>query len=256
MLNDLRYALRMLVKNPGFTAVAVLALAMGIGANSAIFSVVNAVLLRPLPYTAPEQLLQVKKMLPPGGGFMIGGGGFITGPEFLEGKEQNRALSYIAAYTGDDVNLTGNESAERIICGRVSSDFFSLLGIQPFLGRNFLPEEDQIGGPRVVLISHGLWQRRFGADPRLVGQTIRLNGESTSVIGILPASFQFPEPFEMWLPLALDVNRERAGQMVSLLKVIGRLKPEMTVEQARAELDTITQQLERSVRFSPGSPSH
>jgi len=254
MYNDLRFALRMLFKNPGFTAVAVVALALGIGANSAIFSVVNAVLLRPLPYPAPEQLVQIRKMLPPGGGFIIGGGGVVTGPEYLEWKEQNQTLSYIAAYTGGDVNLTGNESAERIICGRVSSDFFPLLGVQPLLGRNFLPEEDRAGGPRVVLIGHGLWQRRFGADPRLVGKTIWLSGESTSVIGVLPASFQFPEPFEMWLPLALDVNRERAGQMVSLLRAIGRLKPGTAMEQARAELDTIMQRLGHRTRPGPGLP--
>jgi MacB-like protein/FtsX-like permease family protein len=249
MYNDLRYGLRMLVKNPVFTAVAVIALALGIGANSAIFSVVNVVLLRPLPYPAPEQLVQVKKTLPPGGGFVLGGGENITGPEFLEWREQNQTLSYVAAYSGDDVNLTGSESPERIICGRVSFEFFPLLGVQPSLGRNFLPEEDQVGGPRVVMISHGLWQRRFGADPNLVGKTVRLNGEGTTVIGVLPASFQFPEPFEMWLPLALNVNRERVGQQVSLLRAIGRLKPGTAMEQARAELDTILHRLQQGDRF-------
>ena len=255
---DLRYGARMLRRSPGFTAVAVLALALGIGANSAIFSAVNAVLLRPLPYPDPGQLVQIKKEEAlPAGMDLIGGGEFVGGLEFLEWRERNSVFSRIAAYSGSEASLTGVDEAERIVVGQVSADFFPLLGIQPALGRSFLPEEDRPGSHRVVILSHGIWQRRFGGDADVIGRTVTLNDESHTVVGVLPPTFQFPEPFEMWAPLALNESVERSGTQMSLVRVIARLKPGIALERARADLDAIARQARQGSREAAGdAPMH
>ncbi len=238
-MNDLRFAFRQLVKNPGFTAVAVLTLALGIGANTAIFSVVNAVLLRPLPYPEPGQLAQLLRAEQSGTpSTVIGSTGFI------EAKGQSQSLARVAAYSGGDMTLTGAGAAERIVSGAVTADFFPLLGVQPALGRNFTREEDTPNGPKSVILGHGLWQSRFGGDPGVLGRTITLNQRSHTVVGILPARFQYPEGFQLWTPLALSttdaggVGNEGLGL---LLKAIARLKPGVTLLQAQAELRTIAQ---------------
>ncbi|MCW5559152.1 MAG: ABC transporter permease, partial [Verrucomicrobiae bacterium] len=232
-MQDLRFALRQLLKNPAFTAVAVLTLALGIGANTAIFSVVNAVLLRPLPYPEPGQLAQLRMDRPGSSSSVIGGSTFV------EVKAQSQSLARIAAYSGGEMTLTGDGPAERLEAGAVTADFFPLLGVQPALGRNFTEEEDTPNGPKSVLLGHGLWQSRFGSDPGVLGRTITLNQQSYTVVGILPARFQYPERFQLWTPLALGETGAGGGQR--LLKAIARLKPGVTLEQAQSELQTIAQ---------------
>jgi len=240
-MNDLKFALRQLLKNPGFTAVAVVTLALGIGANTAIFSVVNAVLLRPLPYPEPDQLVQL--------GMEQSGGPstFIDSATFVEARAQSQSLARIAAYSGGDMTLTGAGPAERIVAGAVTADFFPLLGVQPAMGRNFTPEEDTPNGPKSVILGHGLWQSRFGGAANVLGRTITLNEQGYTVVGILPARFQYPEGFQLWTPLALG---ETGGTFVAygegmwLLKAIARLKPGVALAQAQTELRTIAQRVQ------------
>ncbi len=245
-MNDLKFAFRQLFKNPGFTAVTVLTLALGIGANTAIFSVVNAVLLRPLPYPEPGQLVQLRADWSGNPSTVIGSATFV------EVKAQSQSLARVAAYSGGEMTLTGVGSAERVVAGAVTAEFFPLLGIQPALGRNFTREEDTPNGPKSVLLGHGLWQSRFGGDPEVLGRTITLNQQSYTVVGILPARFQYPEPFQLWTPLALGETGGtfvRYGEGMMLLKAIARLKPGVTLQQAQAELQTIAQ------RIQPGGPT-
>src|SRR5947207_7356985 len=243
---DIRYGARMLRKNPGFTTVAVLTLAFGIGANTAIFSVVNGVLLRPLPYREPGQLVQL-------GIDRSGKASTLIGSDtFVEVKAQSQSLARIAAYSGGDMTLTGAGPAERIVSGAVTADFFPLLGVQPALGRNFTQEEDTPNGPRAAILGHGLWQSRFGGDANVLGRTITLNQQSYTVVGILPARFQYPEPFQLWTPMALGETGGTFvihGEGMMLLKAIARLKPGVTLQQAQAELRTIAQ------RIQPGGPT-
>src|SRR5262245_59169047 len=242
-MTDFKFAIRQLLKNPGFTSVAVLTLALGIGANTSIFSVVNSVLLRPLPYREPGQLVRVMKEVPPDRGLVLGGGEFVGGPEYVAWKGQSQSLSKIAAYGRSDVNLTGLDHAERVICGNVTADFFPLLGVQPHLGRTFAPDEDRPNGPKVAVLSHALWRRRFGSDPAILKRTVTLNNVGHTVIGVLPASFEFPEPLEICTPLALEDSAETAGIRISLVHVLARLKPNVAMAAAQAELNTITQRL-------------
>ena len=235
---DVRYGVRMLRKNPGFTAVAVLTLALGIGANTTIFSVVNAVLLKPLPYPEPGQLVQLRADWSGSPSTVIGSSTFV------EVKAQSQSLARIAAYSGGDMTLTGAGSAEQVVAGAVTADFFPLLGVQPAWGRNFTREEDTPNGPKAAILGHGLWQSRFGGDADVLGRTITLNEQSYTVVGILPARFQYPEPFQLWIPLALGETGAalaKYGEGMILLKALARLKPGVTLEQAQAELRTIAQ---------------
>ena len=239
---DIRFGLRILRKNPGFTAVAVLTLALGIGANTAIFSVVNAVLLRPLPYPEPSQLVQLRAGRPGKPSTDIGSATFV------EVKAQSQSLARIAAYTDGDMTLTGAGAAERVVAGAVTADFFPLLGVHPALGRNFTREEDTPNGPKAVILGHGLWQSRFGGDPDILDRTITLNQESYTVVGILPARFQYPEPFQLWTPLAMGESGAGTfgtyGEGMWLLKAIARLKPGVPLERAQTELRTIAQRVQ------------
>jgi putative ABC transport system permease protein len=246
LIQDLRFGLRMLHKNPGFSLVAILTLALGIGANTAIFSVVNAVLLKPLPYPEPGQLAQLRIVRSGKPDTVIGSAAFV------QVKAQSQSLARIAAYSGGDMTLTGAGSAEGIVAGAVTADFFPLLGIQPALGRNFSQEEDTPNGPKAAILGHGLWQSRFGGAPNVLGRTITLNEQSYTVVGILPARFQYPEPFQLWIPLALSETSAALagyGEGMVLLKAIARLKPGVTLEQAQTELQTIAQ------RIQPGGPT-
>ena len=238
---DLRYGLRMLLKNPGFTAVAVIALALGIGANSAIFSVVNTVLLRPLPYKNPERLVMVwednsKQGFPRD---------TPSPANFMDWRDQNHVFESAAALVEISFNLTGAGDPERIDGQRVSASLFSLLGVEPQLGRAFRAEEDQPGGNHVVIISHGLWQRRFGSDPGIVGKPINLNGESFTVVGVMPRTFQFPtRRDQLWVPIAF--NAKEAGERGNhYLEVIARMKPGVRLQQAQAEMTTIATRLQQ-----------
>ncbi|MBI3693774.1 MAG: ABC transporter permease, partial [Acidobacteria bacterium] len=234
---DLRYGWRMLAKNPGFTAVAVAALALGIGANSAIFTVVNAVLLRPLRYKAPERLIWVWQKPP------WGVRNLASGPDFLDWGEQNQVFEHLAAAHGQIFNITGIEKPERVLGAGVSASFFPLLGVEPLLGRAFTTQEDRPGGERVVLLSYGLWQRAFGGDATLVGKTLALNSQSHTVIGILPPDFEFlTREFEVWTPLALNLDASIRG--THYLRVVGRLKGGIPLKQAQAAMETVARRLE------------
>jgi putative ABC transport system permease protein len=229
---DLRYGIRMLRKNPGFTAVTVLILALGIGANTAIFSVVNAVLLRPFPYPESERLMHLWRGIPPPSRTNAS----VT--QFLFWRENNRLFESMTAVeaVGAGVNLTGGDEPECVRGARVSADFFRVYGIPPAQGRSFNPEEDRPGGDRVVVISDGLWKRRFGADHVILGKNVELGGEPYRVIGIMPPGFEARGPADIWMPLRpVAHNQDR----VYPLAVIGRLKPGVTREQAQAEMDAV-----------------
>jgi putative ABC transport system permease protein len=239
--HDLRYGLRALAKNPGFTAVAVVTLALGIGANTAIFSVVNTVLLRPLPFKDPERLVMVWED--------ASKHGFPrdtpAAANFVDWREQNRVFEGMSAIAEESFNLTGAGEPERIDGRRVSANLFALLGVEPRLGRAFLPEEDSPGAGRVVVISHALWQRRFGSDEKIVGKAVTLNGESYMVVGVMPPGFQFPSrEDELWVPIAFT-PREAASRQRHYLEVVARLKPGVSVGQAQAEMNNISARLQQ-----------
>lgn len=239
LLQDLRYAFRTLRKSPGFTLVAVLTLTLGIGANTAIFSVVNAVLLRPLPYEEPERLVRLYEATE-----RITGS--VSVPNFRDWREQSQSFSRLAAYTFVDANLQGVENPERLSAMAGSANLFRTLGVEPLLGRAFLPGEDERGAPDVVVLSEGLW-RRFGADPALLGQTITLNGEANTVIGVMPDEFRFlagSTGTDLWAPLRFSPDSERGSHW---LQVVGRLAPGVTLDQAQSEMDAIARRIAAQV---------
>src|SRR5256714_1018058 len=238
---DARYGLRMLLKNAGFTTIAVLALALGIGANSAIFTVVNTLLLRPLPYKNPSQLVVIwenathlgfPKNTP-------------SAANFLDWQKQNTLFEGMAAFAERSFNLTGAGEPERLEGRRVSANLFDLLGVRPILGRNFVPDEDK-PGTKVAVLSESLWRRRFGSDPGVIGRALALNGESYTVVGVLPNSVRLPSfgnwRDQIWVPLAFSAE-DAASRGNHYLEVIGRMKPGVTLEQARAEMATIMARL-------------
>jgi putative ABC transport system permease protein len=246
LLQDLRYGVRMLRKKPGFTVAAILALALGIGANTAIFSVVYTVLLSPLPYKDAKQLVWIWETNP--------GSGIKTEPASLpnynDWKNQGQSFEGVAAFTGSSLTLTTSDGGEpeRIPTTYTTANFFEVLGTMPQLGRAFVEEENEIGKHRVVLLGHSLWQRRFGANPQIVGQTITLSGNQYTVLGIMPAGFKNPtpdqsRPAQMWAPL--PVKLDPALRRSDFLSVVARLKPNVTPEQAQAEMNTITSRLEQ-----------
>jgi putative ABC transport system permease protein len=234
LAQDFRYGLRMSLKDKGFTIVAVFTLALGIGANTAIFSVVNALLLRPLPYRNPDQLIWITEF------FTQPVIEYVPASHFSAWSAQSQTLAQIAAYAPDNLTLTGMGETERLDANRVSAQFFTLLGAQLLLGRNFLPAEDRPGGERAAIISHSLWQRRFSADRQIIGRSIMLNDRGYTVAGVLPPDFRFIHPFEVWVPLALNPAQ---GQGM-IVNAIARLKPGVTREQAQVELETISRRLE------------
>ena len=233
MFSDVRYALRQLAKSPGFAAVAILTLALGIGANTAIFSVTNAVLLRALPYEDPARIVAVNKVEKQ---FGLGG---LTAGAFLDFREQSSAFEQLAAYSESEFTLTGDGDAERVVCAEVASALFPLLGVNPSLGRPFSAEEEKVGHDQVVVVSESFWKRRTGGDANFVGKTITLSDKVYTVIGVMPARFQFPRKFEIWKLLALDPEEERHGKQFRMIQLIGRLKPGIALETAEAELNTI-----------------
>jgi putative ABC transport system permease protein len=244
LLQDMRYGFRMLLKRPGFTVIAVLALALGIGANTAIFSVVNAVLLKPLPFREPERLVAVWETNAQLESEMRNRNE-VALANFLDWRAQNQVFEQLAALSYASVNLTGVSEPERIQSAVVTTNLFQALGVQPATGRSFLPEEESPASPRVALLSHGLWQRRFGADPQIVGRTLTLNGNQATVVGIMPPGFQLQFPtsmqVDMWLPMRIDAAA--ANRKFHYLYVLGRLKPGVSREQAQAGMKAIAGQL-------------
>ena len=235
---DLRYGLRLLARNPGFTAVAAVALALGMGANTAIFSVINAVVLRPFPYKDPDRLYVLT--LVDDKGRSAG----LSPPDFLAWRERTQVFEGMATYWMRSVTLTGVEEPERLFAQGVTRDCFPMLGIEPLLGRWFTEDEFRPAAPRVVLMGHALWQRRFGGNREIVGKQITLDGESYTVIGVMPPGFQFPNRvFTLWLPW--DFEEDRGDRRARNYNVVARLKPDATFEQARAEADTLFGSLAR-----------
>jgi putative ABC transport system permease protein len=236
---DVRYSLRLLMKRPGFTLVAIITLALGIGANTAIFSIVNSVLLRPLCFSNPDRLVIIRatnlqKEITTNQ---------VSLPDALDWKAQSQSFEDVALLGGWNFNLTEVDEPERIQGALVTSNFFPLLGRLPMLGRAFTPEEAQPGKTNVVILSHALWQRRFGADPMIIGQSLTLNGATSTVIGVMPADFGYPyQNVGIWAPLA----GEDEARNSRWLTAIGRLKASATLKQARSELDTIAGRLEQS----------
>jgi putative ABC transport system permease protein len=248
LVQDLRHAFRGFVKTPGFTAVAVIALALGIGANSAIFSVVRAVLLRPLPFPEPDRLVMIWENHLQSGWHR----GLVSPANFLDWKDQSQSFEAMAAYSPRGFNLTVGNETERIRGAVLSGEFFRVLRADPILGRGFLPGDGR-GGDRLALLSHGLWQRRFGSDPRVVGRPITLNSEAYTVIGITPPGFRLAEPVEIWalaknvvpenpfLPPGVDITKVRG---LHFFRVVARLKPGVPDAQAQAEMDAIALRLQ------------
>src|SRR5262245_14447566 len=252
---DLRQGARSLLKQPTFTIVAVIALALGIGANTAIFSVVNAVLLRALPYRDADRLVTVWEHNKRRGNTQ----NVINMGNFFDWKEQNRVFEDMAAFFDTTANLRSGGEPEEIPAQIDTTSLFNILGVNPILGRTFTPEDGKPGQPRVVVISFGLWQRRFGGDPQIIGRKLNLNVFSTNeatVIGVMPADFTWHvkagsmtrKIAEMWFPWQVDESlKQRQGRFAM---AVARLKPRITFEQAQAEMNVLGGQLERSYDFN------
>ena len=234
LLQDIRYALRQLYKNPGFTAVAVITLALGIGANTAVFSVIDAVMLRPLPYYQPQRLVEAKSLnsqdpVPR----------TISYPDFFDWRAQNHTLEHLVSYHDTSLTMTGLERPVHVDGQVVSWDLFPTLGIQPELGRGFVADEEKVG-TRVIVISHALWKSQFASDKSVVGRAVMLSGDLYTVIGVMPSSFRFPvtQPQnDFWTTLAVDndpkdPNPNTSNRGAHFIGAFGRMKPGVTVAQA------------------------
>ncbi|HXG67386.1 MAG TPA: ABC transporter permease [Blastocatellia bacterium] len=243
LLQDVRYGLRMLAKNPGFTAIAVLTLALGIGANTAIFSVVNTILLRSLPYKEPERLVvpvsenaarDIER-------------GSITYADYLDWRQEKQVFENVAVFGSSGADLTGGGEPERVLAAGVSEEYFSVMGVAPLIGRTFLPEEHQPNAAQVIVLSYGLWQRKFGGDPGILGQSLMLNGRPYAVVGVMPKDSQWPNDVELWSPLTIGLNPPpdslRRDNMI--WRGVARLQPGVPIEQADAVLEAIARRLEQ-----------
>src|SRR5207247_485140 len=238
LLQDLRYGARMLLKSPGFSVVAITTLALGIGANTAIFSFVDAVLLRQLPYPHPEEIVNVWEKPPQYDR------NTISTLNFLDWKNQNRVFTAMAALTGGSVTLTGVDEPVQLRGVRASAPFFDILGVKPAFGRTFAPDEDQPGKEQVVVLSHRIWESRFGADPGVIGRKIHLDNKPYSVIGVIAANSALDRRWEeIWTPLAFE-PRDMTRNFHWMMSW-ARLKPGVSLEQARAEMKSIAARIER-----------
>jgi putative ABC transport system permease protein len=234
---DIRFAVRMLLKNWSVTAIIIVVLALGIGANTAIFSVVNAALLRPLPYADPDKLVRLSEDSPQVPQMSI------SYPNFLDWREQNKVFSSIAAMQFRSLNLTGIAEPERLAARAVSAEFFDVLGVRPALGRSFVAEEDRPGANPVCIISQGLWQRRFGSDANVINKQITLSGASYTVIGVLPVAYAYGTPTDVFVPIGLRADEMKQRGSHPGIYALARLKPGVTVATARAELIAMAQRI-------------
>ena len=241
LFRDIRYGFRSLLKRPGFTVVALIALALGIGANTAIFSLVNAVVLRPLPYPEPDQLVWVW------GSFSGGNRASVSPPDYLDFRSHNKSFEQFAATMSSaaPATLTGGGEPERLTASVVTGNYFQALGVTPALGRSFSLDNEKPGSDQVAILSHELWQKRFGGNPAIVNQRIVLDSKSFEVIGVMPKDLTFPQTAELWVPLNFDAAPEMKVRAAHFLRPIGRLKPGVTVDQAQADTDAIAAQLEK-----------
>ncbi len=239
-LSDIRYAFRNLIKRPGFTLIAVLTLGLGIGANSAIFSAVHALLLKPLPFPELDRVVAIWDKQPSRGVLH----NEVTMANYLDWRAQNHSFEQLALYRWWSANLTGIDPPERIQGFLVTANFIDVTGVKPIMGRNFVEEENQPGKDRVAIITHSLWQRRFGGDPNILQKTITVNSIQRTVIGVMPERFDFPKGAEVYAPIALTPELMRSRSSHSYY-VIGRLKPGVSIESAQADTDNITARLEQ-----------
>ncbi|HEU4386385.1 MAG TPA: ABC transporter permease, partial [Blastocatellia bacterium] len=251
ILQDLRYGMRLLVKRPGFALIAIVTIALGIAANTAIFSLVSAVLLRPLPFHEPDRLVMVWE-----DATSIGYPENSPAPaNYADWKSQNAVFEDMAAYEISGADLTGEGEPEKVSGYAVSAGFFPLLGVKPELGRTFVPEEEKPGAERVVVLAHKLWESRYGKDDRIIGRTILLDNEGYTVIGVMPATFQFgPSYNRLWIPMQLT-PAELADRDNHYLEVVARLKPGVTVEQADSDIKTIMTRIARDYPEEAGQLS-
>ncbi|MBA3255725.1 MAG: ABC transporter permease [Pyrinomonadaceae bacterium] len=241
LIQDIRYGIRSLLKRPGFTAIALIALALGIGANTAIFSLVNAVLLRPLPFADPDRLVWVW------GNISNGGNRASVAPlDFLDFRKENKTFEEFAASFGVPLhlNLTGIGEPERLSAAGVTGNYFQALGAKPALGRTFLLENEKPGSDQVAVLSYALWQKRFGGDPAIVNKTVTLDGRTFEVIGVMPRDFSFPQTAELWVPINFDYSPEMKQRKAHFMRPIGKLKAGVTLAQAQADTDAIARRLE------------
>jgi hypothetical protein len=234
---DVRYGLRMLRKNPGFTAVTVLTLALGIGANTAIFSVVNSVLLRPLPYPEPSRIVELQRRMPDGEL-----NGALSIPQFLFFRDNNSAFQNVAGFQGGpDVSVAHGESVEWITSERVTDDFFRVLGVNPEIGREFIREETRPGSAMSAILTDGTWRKSFGADPAIIGHQINLGDNSYTVVGVLPRDFTFAEgPADVFIPLHLGTDDKGTNT-----QVIGRMKKDINLRESRSNLAVVYDQFQK-----------
>ncbi|MGH9363610.1 MAG: ABC transporter permease, partial [Thermoanaerobaculia bacterium] len=241
LLRDLRFAVRTLGSSPAFTVAAVLCLALAIGANTAVFSILNAALLRGLPYRDPERIVMIWNQFLGDGTPKLE----FSDEEFLELRERATAFSEVAATRPGLSNITGDGEPELVVRVRVSANLFRLLGVTPALGRGFLPEEEQPGRERVVVLSHALWQRRFGSDPRVVGRKLVIDEQPFLVVGVLPRDFYFRRKGrDLWMPLAVD-RGALAPRDDRWMEVYARVKPGLSLERARADLARVATQFQQ-----------
>src|SRR5438552_136334 len=246
VISDCRYGLRQLRKNPGFTAVAVLTLALGIGANTAIFSVVDSVLLRPLPFEAPSRLIAIHEGIPKMGYPKMG----FSPPDLAIFSREQKSFSAIGTFRNKPVNISGRDEPERVMAARVSSSLFPMLGVEPMLGRTFASDEDT-PGHNVVLLSYGLWQRRYGGVSSILGQTIDIDRQPYTVVGVMPQKFEFPlpgpddngSPADLWVPMAFLPAELQGWGGSYLTSVVGRLRPGITLEQVRGSTEPLAREV-------------
>ena len=248
---DFRHGLRLLRKSPGFTAVAVLSLSLGIGANTAMFSVVDAVLLRPLPYPAADRLVMLWSTMESYGLPTSGS----APPNYRDWRNQNHVFEELGAFQYRGFNLSGESDPERVRGAAITSNLFRVLKVSPTLGREFLPEEEQYGRHLVVLLSHGLWQRRYGSDPQILGQPVNLDSENYTVVGVMPQRMSFLDqsPRDLWTPLSFPPDGfTEDTRTLHFLRVVGRLKDRVTVEQAQSDVSRIASQMEEQFPENKG----
>ncbi|HEX7330800.1 MAG TPA: ABC transporter permease [Pyrinomonadaceae bacterium] len=241
MLKELRQSVRSLLRHPGFTVVAVITLMLAIGVNTTIFSIVNAVLLKALPFQEPQQLVSIHTVAEQGG---LPG---IAAHQYLTWKDRNSSFDDIAAFSDNNFNLTGVGEPERISCAQVTASLFTTLKVQPVRGRFFMPEEDKPGANNVAIVSERFWQLRYGGDEAILQNTLTLDNKLYSIVGVMPAGFRYPGEFDIWLPLALDPVKE-TGDFFTLVEMVGRLKPAATLAGAQSELNSIRTQLPETGR--------
>jgi putative ABC transport system permease protein len=246
LLQDLRYACRTLVKNPGFAALTIMCLALGVGVNSTIFSVVDTVAIRPLPFHDPQELVALHTTHQ-ANGIESGGVSFLDARDW---RERTHAFVEIATVTGRSLTLSDGDEPERLSGATVTWNMFPMIGVQPVLGRQFRLDEDTPGGPRVVMVSHGVWQRRYGGDPNIVGRTITVNGNPHTVVGVMPPKFLFPESAQLWIPQTpIEFATPRSARN---LAAFARMKPGVSLTEARRDIATVAEQLAKEQRDDQG----